>query len=212
MMQPFTFVTGQAAPLMQANIDTDVIIRIERLIDPSPANLSAYALEALRFLPDGSENPDCLLNQPRFKGAPILLAGANFGCGSSREGAVWALMALGIRCIIAASFGDIFSSNCFQNGVLPVVLPESTVQALAEQARAHDHPMTIDLVRQLVISPEGEERAFVIDPLRREALLAGLDAIGQTLTYASDIAAWQAADRVARPWVWQPVTTHHAQR
>jgi 3-isopropylmalate/(R)-2-methylmalate dehydratase small subunit len=211
-MQPFTFVTGQAVPLMQANIDTDVIIRIERLIDPSPANLRAYALEALRFLPDGSENPDCLLNQPRFKSTPILLAGANFGCGSSREGAVWALMALGIRGIIAASFGDIFSSNCFQNGILPVVLPESMVQALAEQALAHDHPMTIDLVRQLVISPEGEESAFVIDPLRREALLAGLDAIGQTLTYASDIAAWQAADRVARPWVWQPVTTHHTQR
>jgi 3-isopropylmalate/(R)-2-methylmalate dehydratase small subunit len=146
-MQSFTFVTGQAVPLMQANIDTDVIIRIERLIDPSPANLRAFALEALRFLPDGSENPDCLLNQPRFKGAPILLAGANFGCGSSREGAVWALMALGIRSIIAANFGDIFSSNCFQNGVLPVVLPERMVQVLAEQARALDHPMTIDLLR-----------------------------------------------------------------
>ncbi len=211
-MHPFTFVTGQAVPLMQANIDTDVIIRIERLIDPSPANLRAYALEALRFLPDGSENPDCLLNQPRFKGAPILLAGANFGCGSSREGAVWALMALGIRCIIAASFGDIFSSNCIQNGVLPVVLPERMVQVLAEQARALDHPMTIDLLRQLVISPEGEESAFVIDPLRREVFLAGLDAIDQTLTYASDIAAWQAADRVAHPWVWQTVTTHHVKR
>lgn len=207
-MQPFTYVTGQAVPLIQPNIDTDVIIRIERLIDPSPANLSAHALETLRFLSDGSENPNCALNQPRFKGAPILLAGANFGCGSSREGAVWALMALGIRCIIAASFGDIFSSNCFQNGVLPVVLPENTVQALAAEARALDHPMTVDLARQLMISPAGEQLSFVLNPVQRESLLEGVDAIGQTLKNEAEIAAWQAADGVARPWVWQPVRIH----
>jgi 3-isopropylmalate/(R)-2-methylmalate dehydratase small subunit len=211
-MQPFTRVTGQAAPLMLANIDTDVIIRIERLSDPSPAHLRLYALEALRYFPDGSENPDFILNQPRFRGAPILLAGANFGCGSSREGAVWALMALGIRCVLAASFGDIFYSNCFQNGLLPVVLPESTVQALAGQTSTGESPMTIDLVRQLVISPAGEELSFEIDKQRREALLEGLDDIDRTLKHVSAITAWQAADRLARPWVWQPVTTHHAQR
>jgi 3-isopropylmalate/(R)-2-methylmalate dehydratase small subunit len=209
-MQPFTLVTGQAAPLMLANIDTDVIIRIERLSDPSPAHLRLYALEALRYFPDGSENPDFILNQPRFRGAPILLAGANFGCGSSREGAVWALMALGIRCVIAASFGDIFYSNCFQNGLLPVVLPESTVQALAGQTSTGESPMTIDLVRQLVISPAGEELSFEIDKQRREALLEGLDDIDRTLKHVSAITAWQAADRLARPWVWQPVITHHA--
>jgi 3-isopropylmalate/(R)-2-methylmalate dehydratase small subunit len=209
-MQPFTLVTGQAAPLMLANIDTDVIIRIERLSDPSPAHLRLYALEALRYFPDGSENPDFILNQPRFRGAPILLAGANFGCGSSREGAVWALMALGIRCVLAASFGDIFYSNCFQNGLLPVVLPESTVQALAGQTSTGESPMTIDLVRQLVISPAGEDLSFEIDKQRREALLEGLDDIDRTLNHVSAITAWQAADRLARPWVWQPVTPHQA--
>ena len=209
-MQPFTLVTGQAAPLMLTNIDTDVIIRIERLSDPSPAHLRLYALEALRYFPDGSENPDFILNQPRFRGAPILLAGANFGCGSSREGAVWALMALGIRSVLAASFGDIFYSNCFQNGLLPVVLPESTVQALAGQTSTGESPMTIDLVRQLVISPAGEELSFEIDKQRREALLEGLDDIDRTLKHVSSITAWQAADRLARPWVWQPVTTHQA--
>jgi 3-isopropylmalate/(R)-2-methylmalate dehydratase small subunit len=209
-MQPFTLVTGQAAPLMLANIDTDVIIRIERLSDPSPAHLGRYALEALRYFPDGSEKPDFILNQPRFRGAPILLAGANFGCGSSREGAVWALMALGIRCVLAASFGDIFYSNCFQNGLLPVMLPESAVQDLAEQTSTGESPMAIDLVRQLVISPAGEEIFFEIDKQRREALLEGLDDIDRTLKHASAITTWQAADRLARPWVWQPVTTHRA--
>jgi 3-isopropylmalate/(R)-2-methylmalate dehydratase small subunit len=132
-MKPFVTVTGVAAPLLQANIDTDVIIRIERLT--GRADLGHYALEAMRYLPDGSPNPNCVLNEPRFGNAPILLAGRNFGCGSSREGAVTALMAMGVRCVIAPSFGDIFHANCFRNGFLPVELPESAIEKLAEQSR-----------------------------------------------------------------------------
>jgi 3-isopropylmalate dehydratase, small subunit len=209
-MQPFTVVTGQAVPLMLANIDTDVIIRIERLMNPSNENLRTYALESLRYLPDGSENPDCTLNQPRFKGAPILLTGANFGCGSSREVAVWALMALGIRCVVAESFGDIFYSNCFQNGLLPVTLPAATIESLVEQVYESERPITIDLLRQRIVSPRSEEIAFEIDSQRREVLLEGLDAIGQTLKYAEDIATWQATDRLAHPWVWLPTAAEPA--
>src|SRR5919205_1213678 len=127
-MQPFTKVGGPAAPLLRANVDTDLIIRIERLVGTRREELGPFAFEALRRRADGSEDPDFVLNRPEYRGAPILLAGPNFGCGSSREGAVWALMGAGIRCVIAPSFGDIFFSNCFQNGLLPVVLPEETVR------------------------------------------------------------------------------------
>ncbi len=198
-MQPFVTVKGPAAPLMQANVDTDVIIRIERLT--AGADLGHYALEALRYLPDGRPNPDCVLNEPRFVGAPILLAGRNFGCGSSREGAVTALMGMGLRCVIAPSFGDIFYSNCFQNGMLPVVLPERDVERLATLACKGD--VTVDLGAGVVVTPDGDEISFVIDRLRREALLDGLDDIGLTLKWADDIAIWQRADRAMRPWVWK---------
>ena len=130
-MQAFTRITGPAAPLMAANLDTDVIIRIERLT--SGADLARYALEALRYRPDGCPDPDCVLNEPQFCNAPILLAGRNFGCGSSREGAVTALMAMGVHCVIAPSFGDIFFGNCFQNGLLPVILPEEQVAKLTHR-------------------------------------------------------------------------------
>ncbi len=201
-MQPFTIVTGTAAPLMVANVDTDVIIRIERLTTGDPAQLGRYALEALRYLPDGSENPECILNAARFRGAPIMLAGPNFGCGSSREPAVNALMAMGLRCIIAESFGDIFYANCFQNGLLPIRLDETTMLALAAEAESRTEAFTIDLRRQVIVAPSGCEHGFAIDPMRRTALLEGLDDIGLTLTCAGDIDAWQARDRVDRPWVW----------
>ncbi len=201
-MQPFTLLTGPAAPLMQANIDTDVIIRIERLTQGDPARLGDYAFEALRYGPDGTDDPDFVLNQAKFRGAPILLAGPNFGCGSSREGAVTALAALGLRCIIAESFGDIFFGNCFQNGLLPVRLPEAAVLQMAAEAQDLAEPFTIDLHRRAVVSPGGTEHGFAIDELRRTALLEGLDDIGLTLKHAGDIAAWQTADRQARPWVW----------
>jgi 3-isopropylmalate/(R)-2-methylmalate dehydratase small subunit len=198
-MQPFTKVTGVAAPLLIPNIDTDVIIRIERLTHN--ADLEYYALEALRYLPDGSPNPDCVLNQPRFKKAPILLAGRNFGCGSSREGAVTALMGMGVRCVIAPSFGDIFFANCFRNGMLPVVLPEESIEKLAKLA-SHGH-LTVDLERQVVATQSGETISFSVDALQRESLLEGLDEIGLTLRSAGEIGAWQSADRIRRPWVWQ---------
>jgi 3-isopropylmalate/(R)-2-methylmalate dehydratase small subunit len=162
--------------------------------------LGDYALEALRYRPDGSRNPDCVLNEPRFRTAPIILAGRNFGCGSSREGAVTALMAMGVRSVIAPSFGDIFYGNCIQNGLLPVVLPEVDVDRLAALSRSGD--VIVDLERCIVTTPENEAIAFAIDPLRREMLLEGLDEIGLTLKSSDTIAAWQTDDRARRPWVW----------
>jgi 3-isopropylmalate/(R)-2-methylmalate dehydratase small subunit len=203
-MERFTRLSGQAAPLLRANIDTDLIIRIERLTGTMREEMGQWAFETLRYRPDGSENPDFVLNQGPFRGAPVLLAGANFGCGSSREGAVWALQGAGIRCVIAESFGDIFFNNCFQNGILPIRLPAETVRALAEQSAGGNARLTVDLERQTITSPRGEEIPFEVDAARRTALLEGLDDIGQTLLHAQAIAAWQAADRAARPWVWQP--------
>ncbi len=203
MPEALTIVTGVAAPLMLANVDTDVIIRIERLMEGDRhAKLGAYALESLRYRPDGTENPDFPLNEERFKNAPILLAGPNFGCGSSREGAVWALMGLNLRCVIAPSFGDIFYSNCFQNGFLPIRLPEPTVLSFAAEAAERSEPFVIDLVERCVIAPSGARHPFEIDDLRRTALLEGLDDIGLTLKYSANIDAWQTADHSSRPWVW----------
>jgi len=202
-MQPFTTLTGKAAPLMIANIDTDVIIRINRMGGGAAGTIGHYAFEALRYLEDGSENPDFVLNQDRYRGAPILLAGPNFGCGSSREPAVWALQGLGLRCVIAASFGDIFYANGFQNGLLPIRLPDTVVSGLAAEAAGGDAPMTVDLARQVVVAPSGVEHGFEIDLLRRTALLEGLDDIGLTLKDLAVIEAWQAADADARPWVWR---------
>ncbi len=189
-MRPFVTVIGAAAPLLHANIDTDVIIRIERLTEE--ADLGHYALEAMRYLRDGSPNPNCVLNEPRFKNAPILLAGRNFGCGSSREGAVTALMAMGVRCVIAPSFGDIFHANCFRNGLLPVELPEGAIEKLA--AQTGDGDFTVDLTQQVIVAPSREITTFAIDPLQRDALLEGLDEIGLTLKCSDDIKAWQDAD------------------
>jgi 3-isopropylmalate/(R)-2-methylmalate dehydratase small subunit len=191
-MQPFTAITGPAAPLLRRDIDTDVIIRIERLTQLPRSELGRYALEALR-------GPDFILDQERFRGAPILLAGSNFGCGSSREGAVWALQGNGLRCVIAPSFGDIFFSNCFQNGMLPIVLPETTIASLAEQA-AGGAPITVDLRERTVIAPDGSSHGFTIDPLRREVLLEGVDELSLTLRRAAEISDWQRADAARRPW------------
>ena len=195
-MTPFTTLTGVAAPLLRDDIDTDVILRIERLTGTTRESMGAVAFEAWRIRPDGSENPDFVLNQPRFRNAPILLAGANFGCGSSREGAVWAIMGLGVRCVLAESFGDIFYNNCFQNGLLPACLPRPALDGLAGQV------VTVDLDSQTVTGPGGAV-PFAIEPMRKAALLGGLDEIGLTLQHADAIAAYQAADRMARPWVWE---------
>jgi 3-isopropylmalate/(R)-2-methylmalate dehydratase small subunit len=200
-LQPFTVVTGAAPYLSRANLDTDVIIRIERLTALDRKDLGPYALEALRYLPDGQEDSAFVMNQPAFRGAPILLAGDNFGCGSSREGAVWALQGIGVRCVIAPSFGDIFYSNCFQNGVLPIRLPAADVEALAT-ACADGSPLTVDLQRCRLVASDGIESGFAVDPLRREGLLHGLDDIGLTLKDDVWIREWQHKDRYQRPWAW----------
>ncbi|MGJ7500340.1 3-isopropylmalate dehydratase small subunit [Variovorax sp. ZT5P49] len=203
-MQPFTTLQGIAAPLMLDNVDTDVIIRINRLTDLARDQLGPYAFEALRFRADGSEDAECVLNQPLFSSAPILLAGRNFGCGSSREGAVWALANRGIRCVIAESFGDIFIGNCFQNGVLPIVLPRETVDRLADQARS-GAPVTVDLQACRIALPDGSQQSFAVDAMKRQALLDGMDDVTRTLKRRTAIAAWQATDRLVRPWIWAPV-------
>lgn len=200
-IQPFTLVTGAAPYLSRANIDTDVIIRIERLTSLAKDQLGPFAMEALRYRDDGTDEPGFVLNQSAFRGAPILLAGDNFGCGSSREGAVWALQGIGIRCVIAPSFGDIFYSNCFQNGVLPIRLPAAEVEALAA-ACAAGAPMTVDLAQHRLTAPGGIASTFAVDPLRREGLLHGLDDIGLTLKDNALIREWQRDDRLRRPWAW----------
>jgi 3-isopropylmalate/(R)-2-methylmalate dehydratase small subunit len=206
-MRKFTTVSGPAAPLLMANVDTDVIIPIQRLVGAGRSGLGPYAFERLRYGKDGSENPDFVLNRPPYRNSPILLAGPNFGCGSSREGAVWALLDTGVRVVIAPSFGDIFFNNCFQNGMLPIRLPEEVVRQIAAETEAGEgaRPTTVDLARQVVITPEGHEIPFEIDPRRKEALLEGLDDIALTLRMRERILAWQQADRAARPWAWVPV-------
>jgi 3-isopropylmalate/(R)-2-methylmalate dehydratase small subunit len=201
-MDKFTVLKGIAAPLMLANVDTDVIIRIERLSRLEKGELGIWAFESLRYLPDGGENPGFLLNQVPWRGAKILLAAENFGCGSSREMAVWALWEMGVRCVIAPSFGDIFYGNCFQNGMLPLRLPAAEVAALADEVRGGTE-LTVNLERQQVLAPSGRRVAFEIDPGRRRTLLEGLDPITQTLTREPEIAAFQARDRERRPWLYR---------
>ena len=204
-MQAFVPVSGAAAWLPRANIDTDVIVRIERLTTLARDQLGPYALEALRYRDDGSEEPSFTLNQPAFRGAPVLLAGENFGCGSSREGAVWALMGMGLRCVIAPSFADIFFNNCFQNGMLAIRLPAGDIEALA-RACADGSPLTVDLQACTLAHDSAGTLPFAVDPLRREALLQGLDDIGLTLKDDALVREWQAADRQRRPWAWPAPT------
>jgi 3-isopropylmalate/(R)-2-methylmalate dehydratase small subunit len=202
-MEKFTRLEGIAASLPQPNVDTDVIIRVERCARTPRAELGRWAFEALRYRADGSENPDFVLNREPWRGARILVCGENFGCGSSREMAVWAIAEMGIRCVVAPSFGDIFFSNCFQNGVLAVRLDPAAAARLhglaAEPATAM---MTVDLERSAIRTAAGGEIAFAVEPLRRRALLEGLDPIGLTLTLQERVAAFQAADRARRPWVY----------
>ena len=202
-MEPFTVLKGRAAPLMRQNVDTDVIIRIERLIEFGRKELGPYAFESWRYRPDGSKNPDFLLNQEPYRNAKILLNGLNFGCGSSREGAVWALLCKGIRCVVAPSFGDIFFGNCFQNGVLPIILPLETVEGMADEARANPAgEFTIDLMKTLITTPSGRTIPFEVEAQRRNMLLEGLDEIGLTMRRERDIVAFQAKDRARRPWIY----------
>ena len=204
MAKPFNKVTAVAAPIMRSNIDTDVIIRIERLVGNSVrGSLGQWAFGSLRYLPDGSENPDFILNREPYRSAEILVTGPNFGCGSSREGAVWALAEMGIRAIIGSGFGDIFFANCFQNGILPVVVDKDIVDSLAAEIEATQGAgrVSIDLEAQTIVSPSGRQHRFDIDPRRREGLLQGLDEVALTLKRDEEIKTFQAADRAARPWI-----------
>jgi 3-isopropylmalate/(R)-2-methylmalate dehydratase small subunit len=200
-MRAFTHVTGPAAYLPLDNIDTDTIIRIEHITSPDPERLGHFALEALRLRDDGSERPDFVLNQSAFRAAPILLTGRNFGCGSSRETAVAALYARGIRCIVAQSFGDIFLNNCYQNGLLPIALNNDAIAAIGAQAK-RGNAVTVDLRSQRITLPDGSTQGFEIEPMRRESLLAGLDEVTLTLQADDVTRRWQARDRIERPWVW----------
>lgn len=206
MMRKFTTVTGVAAPLLIDDVNTDLIIPIEHCVSTPRGQLGRVAFEAIRYRSDGSENPDFVLNQHAYRGAPILVAGANFGCGSSREPAVWALDQLGIRTIIARDFGDIFYANCLRNGLLPIALrAESYARLVAIGLDEKPVTLSVDLERCLITMQDGDSIAFDIEPARRHALLEGLDQLGETLLSLPDITAFQQQDRVRRPWVWQTV-------
>ena len=204
-MTPFTTHTGIAAPLRRINIDTDAIIPSREMKTVGKRGLAPGLFAGWRYLDaQRTPNPDFVLNQPAYADTTILLGGANFGCGSSREHAVWALAEYGIRCIIAPSFGSIFQGNCVRNGVLPVVLDDAAVAALAEQVSTdpQGRPICVDLQRQTVALSNGETHAFDIAAGPRQMLLEGLDGIGLTLKHEDEISAFMKQDQQQRPWAY----------
>ncbi|MBB3047044.1 3-isopropylmalate/(R)-2-methylmalate dehydratase small subunit [Litorivivens lipolytica] len=205
-LQPFTHHKGIAAPLLQANIDTDAIIPSREMKLVSKKGLGEGLFAAWRYKLPGSReiNPDFILNQPAYNNTSILLGGPNFGCGSSREHAVWALVEYGIRAIIAPGFGSIFYNNCIANGLLPIVLAESAVSSLAETCKSAPQRdrIAIDLHNQSVTSPRGEVFTFEIAPDARDMLLNGLDSIGATLQKTAAIDAFEEKDRTRRSWAY----------
>lgn len=210
-MRPFTQHTGLVAPLDRANVDTDQIIPKQFLKSIRRTGFGANLFDEWRYLDRGEPgmdnsrrplNPDFVLNQPRYRGASILLARRNFGCGSSREHAPWAIAEYGFRALIAPSFADIFLSNCFKNGLLPIVLDEGTVDALfAEVAANPGYTLTIDLAAQTVTTPSGRQMRFDVDPFRKQCLLNGWDDIGLTLRHADKIRAFEAERLKRYPWL-----------
>jgi len=201
-MQPFTVLTAIAAPLPLANVDTDKIIPARFLKTIKRTGLGQFLLHTLRFDDEGNEREDFVLNQAHHRHAEILIAHENFGCGSSREHAPWALLDFGIRCVIAPDFADIFYGNCFKNGILPVRLPREICDALMDDARLGENSrITVDLQRQVVVRPNGETIPFEIDAERRRLMLEGLDDIGETLVYANAIETYETNRREAQPWV-----------
>ncbi|MEN9499527.1 MAG: 3-isopropylmalate dehydratase small subunit [Pseudomonadota bacterium] len=202
-MQAFTKLTGIAAPLPKANVDTDQIIPARFLKSISRLGFGKNLFANFRYKEDGSENPDFVLNQEPYRKAEVLIAFENFGCGSSREHAPWALLDFGIRCVIAPDFADIFNNNCFKNGVLPVRLPREICEKLMDDAKMGGNArITVDLERQVVVRPNGEEIPFQVDPLRRHLMLNGLDDIGQTMQHAPAIDGFEARQRAAQPWLY----------
>ena len=203
-MEKFETLTGIAASLLQENINTDAIIPVPWIVNYG-RDLGQGLFGGWRYDLTGKENPDFILNRPPFRQSKILLAGRNFGCGSSREEAVWALLGFGIRCVIAPSFGDIFFENSFKNSLLPVVMDQKDIATIAQDPRFLGDPtLSVDLRLRRVSVPSGAASVeFTIAEGRRQALLSGLDHIGNTLTHAADIAAFQASDRSRRPWIYR---------
>ena len=200
-MKAFTTVTGTVAALDRANVDTDQIIPKQFLKTVEREGLAKGLFYDLRFDAEGAEKPGFVLNDPRYAGSGVLIAGDNFGCGSSREHAPWALLDFGIRCVISTSFADIFYNNCFQNGLLPIALPAEQVRALMAEAKGGNHVFEIDLETQTVGAPSGARLHFDIDPGRKQKMLEGLDAIGETLRAAPAIDDYERRQALARPWL-----------
>ena len=197
-MQPYIRVTGIVAPLDRANVDTDQILPAEHLKRVERTGFGQFLFEGWRFLPDGSPNPDFVLNDPKYQGATVLVAGPNFGGGSSREHAPWALLDYGFRTIIAPSFADIFRNNCYQNGMLPLVLPQEAVDHIMEKAKTvPGYQVTVDLERCLVTGSDGFTAELEVAAFRRDGLLRGLDDIGLTLEHEDRIAAYERAHAVS---------------
>ncbi len=200
-MQKFDVLTGIAAPLPILNIDTDMIIPKQYLKTIKRTGLGKGLFSEMRYREDGSENPDFVLNKPAYRKAEILVAGDNFGCGSSREHAPWALLDFGIRCVISTSFADIFYNNCFKNGILPIVVSPDDLKKLMDDAeRGANATLTVDLENQVIKGPDGGAVAFDIDPFKKHCLLNGLDDIGLTLEKASEIATFEKNNAVTHPW------------
>ena len=202
-MQPFTTLTGVAAPLPMANVDTDKIIPARFLKSISRSGFGKNLFYTMRFREDGSENPDFVLNRPPYRNAEILVAHENFGCGSSREHAPWALLDFGIRCVIAPDFADIFNNNCYKNGILPIVLPQEQVDLLVKEAEnAQDPTFTIDLEAMEIRRPTGNQPIpFATDPASRDKLLRGQDEIGETMAKGASIDTFEARQRQDFPWL-----------
>jgi 3-isopropylmalate/(R)-2-methylmalate dehydratase small subunit len=200
-MEKFTKLTGIAAPMPLVNIDTDMIIPKQFLKTIKRTGLGKNLFDEMRYDQQGNEIAGFVLNQPAYRDAQILVAGDNFGCGSSREHAPWALLDFGIRCVISTSFADIFYNNCFKNGILPVVLPEDAVAVLMDDARKGANArITVDLEAQTVTSSDGREFRFELDPFKKHCLLNGLDDIGLTLAKDSAIESFETKARAERPW------------
>ena len=200
-MDKFTTLTGIAAPMPLVNIDTDMIIPKQFLKTIQRSGLGKNLFDEMRDTQDGQEIPDFVLNQPAYRKAQILVAGDNFGCGSSREHAPWALLDFGIRCVISTSFADIFFNNCFKNGILPIVLPQEQVDVLmADAKKGANARVTVDLEAQTVTTSDGQSFHFEVDPFRKHCLLNGLDDIGLTLEKAAAIDSFEAKAATLRPW------------
>jgi 3-isopropylmalate/(R)-2-methylmalate dehydratase small subunit len=201
-MDKFTSLTGVAAPLPMINIDTDKIIPKQFLKTIERTGLGRGLFDEMRFNSDGSEKTEFVLNQPAYREAKILVAGENFGCGSSREHAPWALLDFGIRCIIASSFADIFYNNCFKNGVLPLIVPEAVVAQLMEDAgKGANAVLTVDLESQTISRPDGEKVPFQIDPFRKHCLINGLDDVALTLQKGDAIDGYEDRLKLSQPWL-----------